>query len=1351
MANNKTYTPEQTAEFEARKQAEMDSLLERINKGVEQVFQSDKFKEYLKFASKFTNYSANNTVLISMQKPDATLVAAFGKWQALGRSVNKGEHGISILAPVTFKTNQVQEFSRPATDEFGNKLYNADGTEKQETVQKPVSEIGFKKVTVFDVSQTSGKELPEQMEELKGNINPAKREAVLAAVHKATGMDISFENIRSGAKGYCSYAENRIVIKAGMSDSQTLKTAFHEAAHHILHDPKSGIVSSRTPRNEKEVQAESVAFVVADKFGMDTSEYSFPYIASWSKGKPLEQLKKSLSEIQQAAKKISAEIESELLKLQKRSLSMEEKLADMELNTIQKAEFLIEDCSDRGIQFNKEDTDKILDFAGNHEDIQETVKLVSDMESIQKQRDSYGYDFTYMNPIDTKEAALEAFDKGEAVYLLYPDNTEGQALERSDIEHFEGFFGIEKEPENSFALEQDSGLIPVSKDVALEMWDMDLDVYIDGIRAENREQIENAPDHVHLYLSEFQYAAQLDFDKGITPQNAVPKRSERQPEAVTEQPAPEVRNPNVIGNTPYKELGAKDELQYYTNLKNRHADNVAKQLDEDGIKFSGLRKGTVTTITVNKADIPAYEAAVTKVKESYARHKAQAQLIAEEIPAENVPETSADDKKVYPYTFKVALEWDEEELYHASNNKNAECAKAIDKAITDSNYELYRYDLKTAAASVLAAYGEERLSWVMAEHIQWHDCDGRYSSANKAWANGVDIVESNSPPAINTHPAVLDGFITRAREQIEELKKMPDEPKPIPEKQPDQTPSFKDIPVCTQTLIEAKQNNNLEAWKENKAACKACVKLIDSNLSTEYESRNLKGFVKQLEEQFGMERAMYSVAATIQLKGDDGRFTREVKDRAAQFPYADRDQRLNFLTERHPVMLNYLYERLIDREKELKLAQPEPEKPKLPSVYDDKFLFSTERVELRDDYRGIPETKYYTSSANEYFVQDVGWLDNAAYDREQRLSELSAKDFYAKVTRINANYIDSTGLTGQMDMSKQDYALLTEKTYAPENSPALENAKAKLDERRMELGGIKEKPTQYCAVRQANDRKFAVCSISADGIVDVVKPNIATVAEAKKAMHELFEQKKDTVRCEFVHPQTLDEKSAEIYKGQSKELPDVTYRIKLNPDKQASPDSTHFLQKYVKNADDTYKVDEVVCKGDYDKCNVVLAEVIKQGAVRENAIAEAEMKKTDFEIYQIKDGDEYRDIRFESFQYLMEQGVNPKFKNYNKVYEAEYSALDIDSSNSISDRLEAVFDKFNNDRPEDFRGHSMSVSDVIVMDNKAYYADSFGFQPLKAFVPERQKTLSPEPEQAKQENASEQEKPQQTAHKKMKI
>ena len=155
---------------------------------------------------------------------------------------------------------------------------------------------------MFDVSQTSGKELPEYIHDLTGEIEPEQMTAVLDALRNVTGIPITFEDIPGDAHGYYHHAEDKIVIQSGMSDAQTLKTLFHECAHKLLHDKKTALPTVNADRGAKETHAESVAFIVAEHFSLDTSEYSFPYIAGWSDGKPLPELHKYLSEIQQASR-----------------------------------------------------------------------------------------------------------------------------------------------------------------------------------------------------------------------------------------------------------------------------------------------------------------------------------------------------------------------------------------------------------------------------------------------------------------------------------------------------------------------------------------------------------------------------------------------------------------------------------------------------------------------------------------------------------------------------------------------------------------------------------------------------------------------------------------------------------------------------------------------------------------------------------------------------------------------------------------------------------------------------------------------------------------------------------------
>ncbi|MBD5116287.1 MAG: ImmA/IrrE family metallo-endopeptidase [Ruminococcaceae bacterium] len=305
MAYKKKYSPEEKAVYKEQKQSEIDEMLKRIDEGVKSVFNSDQYKEYLKFASNFTNYSPHNTMLISLQRPSATLVASYGKWRKVGRYVMKGETGIAIFAPIVYNSDKCPKVKKGTDDE---------DAEKAKTVEEQFERIAFKKVYVYDISQTDGKDIPYfESSELTGDIDLKKKRAIFRVLERITGIKIEFSDIRGGAKGYYDTAENRIVIQSGMSDSQTLKTAFHETAHKLLHDPKLEIVTVKSPRNEKEVQAESVAFMVAERLGLDTSEYSFPYIASWSNGKPLEQLKYALKEIQSAAKQITGAIEAELM------------------------------------------------------------------------------------------------------------------------------------------------------------------------------------------------------------------------------------------------------------------------------------------------------------------------------------------------------------------------------------------------------------------------------------------------------------------------------------------------------------------------------------------------------------------------------------------------------------------------------------------------------------------------------------------------------------------------------------------------------------------------------------------------------------------------------------------------------------------------------------------------------------------------------------------------------------------------------------------------------------------------------------------------------------------------------
>ena len=266
-------------------------ITDKLEQGIKELFESERFKEYLRTMSKFYNYSFNNTLLIAMQKPEATYVAGYTSWQRnFDRQVMKGEKGIKILAPAPYKAQEEREKIDPVTQK---PVIGADGKAVTETVE--VLRPAFKVVSVFDVSQTDGKELPDIIvDELKGTVE--NYEAFFDALKQESPVPISFEDIPGGAKGFFSPVESRIAIQEGMSEIQTVKTAPED----------------KKDRHTKEVEAESVAYTVCQRYGIETSDYSFGYIAGWSSGKETKELKSSLDTIRKTAAEMIEGIDAKL-------------------------------------------------------------------------------------------------------------------------------------------------------------------------------------------------------------------------------------------------------------------------------------------------------------------------------------------------------------------------------------------------------------------------------------------------------------------------------------------------------------------------------------------------------------------------------------------------------------------------------------------------------------------------------------------------------------------------------------------------------------------------------------------------------------------------------------------------------------------------------------------------------------------------------------------------------------------------------------------------------------------------------------------------------------------------------
>lgn len=484
--------------YMAEKQSSRDRLKEitaSIEDGIKELFQSESYAQYLQTMSRFHHYSVNNQVLIHMQKPDATLVAGFNKWKnQFGRNVIKGEHGIKIIAPTPFKKKIEQEKLDPDTQ---LPMLDADGKiiTEEKTIQIPM----YKPVTVFDVSQTEGRPLPQLAHDLSGNV--ANYDVFMEALRRSSPVPISIEVMGGGMDGYFDLEHQDIAIRKGMSEVQTVSAVIHEMAHALLHN-RTKDTEEKTPelsRSTEEVQAESISYAVCAYYGIATGDNSFGYIASWSKDKTLPELRESLEVISKTADGLINDIDrhyAEILKEREAELiaaepamAMERLYAvddrylhvqrtdtgvdytiydkasmkeldggqlDMEISTL--AESALEICNSHGIGQNAplQVADiGILDELQAAQDaviaieppVQENPEPETDTPADPaisvEARNAYGYTDDAMLPL-TKERAMELFERDVPVYLLYGDNTEAMAFEQTEILNHDGIFGIDR-------------------------------------------------------------------------------------------------------------------------------------------------------------------------------------------------------------------------------------------------------------------------------------------------------------------------------------------------------------------------------------------------------------------------------------------------------------------------------------------------------------------------------------------------------------------------------------------------------------------------------------------------------------------------------------------------------------------------------------------------------------------------------------------------------------------------------------------------------------------------------------------------------------------------------------------
>ena len=719
-------------------------ITDKLEEGLKELFESEKYKSYLSTMSKFHNYSFNNTLLIAMQKPEATLVAGYQAWQKnFNRHVNKGEKGIRILAPAPYKIKEERDKLDPVTGEV---MLDKDGMPQTEEVEIKIP--AFRAVSVFDVSQTDGEPIPElEAKELLSTVEGY--EDFIKAISFVAPAPIGFEDIPGDSKGYFNIEENRIAVQEGMSESQTLKTMVHETAHSMLHDKEvnKDILAPAKDRNTKEVEAESIAYTVCQHFGIDTSEYSFGYIAGWSSGKDMKELKFSLDTIRRTASGLITGIEGQLRELQREK---EASLSPEMMQGQEKESLLL-------VQNSNLSEYSLLNVRGM--DAAETVEALAAMNdddrlNIAAYLESRGAWTTEIANEQTKEFGEYHLD------VRYNTDTN----EIIDVKAEAGKHREEREAQLLHGDADRYGIYQLKDDPGLRDFHFagTAELLKRGILSDDFKEIR--PENYSLV-----YMGELSDMRGKA-------QGERLNEVFEKF--------NVDHPADYRghSLSVSDIVVLHEN-----GENSAHFVDSFGFTvLPGFMRGLEQEAGMkNEQNMPAGRSGQETAQEE--KEGVNGLDAGKQEPeteqgnaVRNDPKPEQPETGTYPAVYRQSLSYankhDESRAYTLSRQLDYECIEAIEAAIGD-NFDGMHLD-SDVVKPVLEKYGEERMAFVLSSTIQQELWDGRFSRDNKDWAlqspliediiHGIDV---NRRLIVSSHQAVLNGFVDLFRKEVREREK----------------------------------------------------------------------------------------------------------------------------------------------------------------------------------------------------------------------------------------------------------------------------------------------------------------------------------------------------------------------------------------------------------------------------------------------------------------------------------------------------------------------------------------------------------------------------------------------------
>lgn len=1034
---------------------QMKEITERLEQGVKELFTSERYTEYLRTMAQFHNYSFNNKVLIAAQRPNATLVAGYQAWQKkFNRQVKRGEKGIQIIAPAPVKEYEERE----KLDENGEIILKPDGQPETETVEYVIPR--FRVATVFDYAQTYGEPLPGiDIDELTASVE--NYALFMEAIRQVSPVPIRFDEIESDAKGFYSSTNKEIIIQNGMSESQTMKTAIHEVTHAKLHDRDimAGL-GEQKDQTTKEVEAESVAFTVCNALGLDTSDYSFPYIAGWSSGMELKELRSSMDTIRHTAAEFLDEMTEAIHSLQREQ---------PKLFITQFAQDLIAEAETEAGKslFSEEQKNLIVNYAYKFDSIENTSDIVDDLAQAIKEGDA-------------SSIRMIEQDMQEEIDSL-PDDQIGF----SEM-HEAGF--------------RSASVLPLTMERAVELHRQDLPVY--SLRNDGSMELMNTEQDILAHNGLFGVDAR-EWDRHRVLQRAQENREEYQEIEIFEVPAlhsdGRIRQEEVPEGMYRYDLRGSDydpgepasvENQVFVNHAGTVITLIPLPMPERGYLRLGEGLnfvGGMMTIAEFRSQYAGMDVTAVneKMTDAVCRENEELLLTPDATNSRYAiyqldPNGNGDDKRFmnmdyirshggeiigdeYNLIYSGVLSSQEtlDSLYQRFNINHPEgytghSLSVSDVILLNRDGQVQSYFVDSFGFSELPDFVRQRQEMMEPkESVQvteqtsglsieghegtWHTIDQTELEGEQFFlmehdeygdeAACIVVNESGELVAEDLWNGFDDGFHEAVREYFEDkgIIYEPENRKTEETKDTEQPPAAKAYPpLYLRNGAYAREHGELDDFRASLRLNQECKQAIEDAIRENFDGMHLNAdTVKPVLEAYGAERMSFVIASTIQHLSWDGRFSSDNKEWATHYPIKGVDimgERSYELTvSSHPAVLDgfidLFRQELKEYERENTAEQAVTGRDKIAYELPDGRSLLLEKAKGGYDY-----TVYRADMS----ILDVGAYMEAGFPFSDMLEDL-ADDFHFDVSELRE--IPYEAFVEKLDIKTQETAAFSEEQH----------------------------------------------------------------------------------------------------------------------------------------------------------------------------------------------------------------------------------------------------------------------------------------------------------------------------------